>query len=169
MQTEQAAGAPAPESAGSAEENVVVRLGGCRYGLPVRAVAEVGRPPGLTRVPGLPDWVAGAANWRGRVLAVLDVRPLLSAEQAPLDRRGRMVVLSARSVQVGLLVEAVEGTLDVDPAQVEPPLASLPGRTASLLSGQLTDASGVAGPCGLLDLAALLGLADELPRVRRAG
>ncbi len=54
----------------------------------------------------------------------------------------------------------------VDAEQVEPPLASLPERTSSLLWGQLTDDE---GPCGLLDLAALFALADELPRSRRAG
>jgi purine-binding chemotaxis protein CheW len=148
----------------------VVRLGGCRYGLPMRSVAEVGRPPGLTRVPGLPEWVAGVANWRGRVLAVLDVRGLLGGALEPLDRRGRMVVLTAPhaagAVQAGLLVEDVEGTVVVDPERVEPALASLPERTASLLWGQLTDAE---GPCGLVDLTALLALSDELPRVRRAG
>jgi len=147
------------------QENVVVRLGGCRYGLPMASVAEVGRPPVLTRVPGLPEWVAGVANWRGRVLAVLDVRPLLGSGRAALDRRSRMVVLTRDGMQAGLLVEDVEGTVAVDAAQVEPPLASLPDRTASLLSGQLTDAQ---GPCGLVDLPALFALAGELPRARRA-
>jgi purine-binding chemotaxis protein CheW len=151
----------------SAQESVVVvRLGGCRYGLPMAAVAEVGRLPVLTRVPGLPDWVAGAANWRGRVLAVLDVRPLLGGSRGALDRRGRMVVLTRGGVSAGLLVEDVDGTRAVDPAQVEPPLASLPEGTAALLWGQLTDDD---GPCGLVDLAALFALPDELPRVRRAG
>ena len=150
----------------TAEECVVVRLAGSRYGLPMGSVAEVGRPPALTRVPGLPEWVAGAANWRGRVLAVLDVRVLLGGGREALDRRGRMVVLTRRAVQVGLLVEDVEGSLEVAPEQVEPVLASLPPRTASLLWGQLTDAD---GPCGLVDLSALFALADELPRVRRAG
>lgn len=147
-------------------ECVVVRLGGCRYGLPMRSVAEVGRPPGLTRVPGLPEWVAGVANWRGRVLAVLDVRPLLGGAREALDRRGRMAVLTSGGVTAGLLVEGVEGTLLVDPAQVELPLASLPERTASLLWGQVTDAE---GPCGLVDPPALFSLAAELPRARRAG
>lgn len=148
------------------EEHVVVRLGGCRYGLPMPSVAEVGRPPSLTRVPGLPDWVAGVANWRGRVLAVLDLRPLLQAERAPLDRRGRLVVLNRGGVTAGLLVEGVDGSVAVDPEQVEPALAHLHARTASLLTGQVTD---VDGPCGLVDLSAVFGLADELPRVRRAG
>jgi purine-binding chemotaxis protein CheW len=129
-------------------------------------VAEVGRPPGLTRVPGLPEWVAGVANWRGRVLAVLDVRPLLGAGRDALDRRGRMVVLTRRGVSIGLLVEDVAGSVVVDPERVEPPLASLPARTSSLLNGQVTDAE---GPCGLVDLGAVFALAQELPRARRAG
>jgi purine-binding chemotaxis protein CheW len=150
----------------STQEHVVVRLGGCRYGLAMPCVAEVGRPPGLTRVPGLPEWVAGVANWRGRVLAVLDVRGLLGGPPVtPVGRSGRMVVLTRDGVSVGLLVEAVEGALDVDLDDVEPALAHLPTRTASLLAGQMTDAD---GPWGLLDLSALFALADELPRARRA-
>ena len=148
------------------EEVVVVRLGGCRYAVPMPAVAEVGRPPGLTRVPGLPAWVAGVANWRGRVLAVLDLRPLLAAESAPLDRRGRLVVLSRDGVTAGMLTEGVEGTTDVDPEVLEPALAHLPETTGALLAGQITDAD---GPVGVLDLDAVFGLADSLPRPRRAG
>ena len=58
---------------------VMLRLGGARYAVGMSAVAEVGRLPKLTRVPGTPIWLAGVANWRGRILAVLDVRPLLGA------------------------------------------------------------------------------------------
>lgn len=154
------------EAHGPRDEVVVVRLGGCRYALPMPAVAEVGRPPGLTRVPGLPVWVAGVANWRGRVLAVLDLRPLLSAEPRALDRRGRLVVLTLSGVTVGLLVEAVEGTVLVDLEQVEPALAHLSAAAGALLAGQLTDAG---GPCGVMDLDAVFGLAAGLPRVRRSG
>lgn len=147
-------------------EVVIVRLGGCRYALPMPSVAEVGRPPALTRVPGLPNWVAGVANWRGRVLAVLDLRPLLSAETTALDRRGRLVVLTRQGVTAGLLTEGVEGTTDLDPEVLEPSLAHLPAVTGSLISGQVTD---VQGPVGILDLDAVFGLADTVARSRRAG
>ena len=147
-------------------ELVIVRLGGCRYALPMSSVAEVGRPPGLTRVPGLPGWVAGVANWRGRVLAVLDLRSLLAAETGPLDRRGRLVVLSHGGVRLGLLVESVAGGAELDPEAVEPALAHLPTSTGTLLSGQVTDAD---GPYGVVDLDAVLALAEQLPRARRAG
>jgi purine-binding chemotaxis protein CheW len=147
-------------------ELVVVRLGGCRYALPMASVAEVGRPPSLTRVPGLPAWVAGVANWRGRVLAVLDLRSLLAAPLDDLDRRGRLVVLQHEGVRVGLLVEGVAGGAELDPDSVEPALAHLPESTGNLLAGQVTDAE---GPYGVLDLGAVLALAETLPRARRAG
>jgi len=148
-----------------AEELVVVRLGGCRYALPMASVAEVGRPPSLTRVPGLPAFVAGVANWRGRVLAILDLRSLLAAGTGPLDRRGRLVVLQHAGVRVGLLVESVAGGAELDPEALEPALAHLPASTSSLLTGQVTDAD---GPYGVLDLDAVLALAQSLPRARRA-
>lgn len=147
-------------------EVVVVRLGGSRYALPMDCVAEVGRPPSLTRVPGVPAWLAGVANWRGRVLAVLDLRTLLAAPAGPLDRRARLVVLNRAGVPVGLLTEGVEGTHLLHDEQVEPSLAHLPAAAADLLVGQLTDEE---GPCGVLDLDAVFRLADALPRVRRAG
>jgi purine-binding chemotaxis protein CheW len=131
----------------------------------MEAVAEVGRPPGLTRVPGLPAWLAGVANWRGRVLAVLDVRPLLDAPTDELDRRGRLVVLHRSGVPVGLLTEGVEGTRELEPERVEAQLAHLPGTAADLLLGQVTDE---AGPLGVVDLEALYRLSDSLPRARRA-
>jgi chemotaxis signal transduction protein len=129
-------------------------------------VAEVGRPPSLTRVPGLPAFVAGVANWRGRVLAILDLRSLLAAETGPLDRRGRLVVLQHAGVRAGLLVESVAGGAELDPEALEPALAHLPSSTSSLLTGQVTDAE---GPYGVLDLDAVLALAQSLPRARRAG
>jgi purine-binding chemotaxis protein CheW len=152
-------------TAAAPEEVVVVRLGGSRYALPMSAVAEVGRPPGLTRVPGLPAWLAGVANWRGRVLAVIDLRPLLEAG-GELDKRARLVVLNRGGVPVGLLTEGVEGTELLDPERVEASLAHLPGTAAELLLGQVTDDQ---GPCGVVDLDAVYRLSESLPRARRAG
>jgi purine-binding chemotaxis protein CheW len=147
-------------------EVVVVRLGGSRYTLPMDCVAEVGRPPALTRVPSLPSWLAGVANWRGRVLAVIDLRPLLGTPHADLDRRARLVVLNRDGVPVGLLTEGVEGTLMLDEESIEPSLANLSDGASGMLAGQITDE---AGPCGVLDLEAVYRLADTLPRARRAG
>src|SRR5450432_2569310 len=144
---------------------VMLRLAGARYAVGMSAVAEVGRLPKLTRVPGTPVWLAGVANWRGRILAVLDVRPLMGAPITPTGSLGRLVVLTEDNVTVGLLTEGVQGVVDCDVERIEPPPMSLDPDTAGLLHGQFTEPT---GPIAVLDPAAVLGLRLRLPAQRRA-
>ncbi len=144
---------------------VTLRLGGARYGVGMSAVAEVGRLPVLTRIPGTPVWLAGAANWRGRILAVIDVRPLLEAPITPTGSLGRLVVLAQDGVTVGLLTEGVQGVVVCDGDQVEPPPMTLAAEAFALVLGQFAES---AGPIALLDPAALLNLRHQLPAPRKA-
>ncbi|MDQ6650856.1 MAG: chemotaxis protein CheW [Actinomycetota bacterium] len=160
------AASAATEQARSGEDVVVIRLVGGRYAVAMSAVVEVGRLPQVTRVPGLPTWLVGVANWRGRVLAVVDVRGLLGSALTPVSSSGRLLVLRRDGLVLGLVTEGVEAVSEALDETVEPALVTLPPAAAALLSGQLTDA---AGPLGILDLAAVFALADTLPRARRAG
>jgi len=148
--------------------HVVVRLGGGRFALPMDTVAEVGRMPGLTRVPGTPGWVAGVANWRGRILGVLDLRILLGVADQVVrgDGTTRLVVLNRAPVSVGLIAERVEGVLVVDAEALEPPLLTLPAEAGALLEGQVTDSD---GPVGVIDAGAVLAMRHRFGAVRRTG
>lgn len=152
------------ESAQAVHGAVVVRLGGTRYGVEMDAVAEVGRMPRLTRVPGVPVWMAGVANFRGRILPVVDLRPLLEAPQVSPGTAARLLVLSKDGTGLGLLTEGVEGTVDFAPDAVVAPPGTLSAEAAALLMGQLTDRR---GPLALLDVTAVFMLRDRLPRARR--
>lgn len=158
---------PAPVAADDAavdSDAVVVRLGTGRFAVSLASVAEVGRVPAVTRVPGTPGWVAGVANWRGRVLPILDLRSLLGATESPLRGDARLLVLGAEGVTVGLLVEAVEGTAVVA-ASAEPFPPTLSGAAAGLLAGQLPHPD---GPVAVLDVDAVLRMRESLPRGRRS-
>lgn len=144
---------------------VVMRLGGARYAVAMSAVGEVGRLPRLSRVPGTPAWLAGVANWRGRILAVLDIRPLLGAAMSPTGSLGRLVVLSDREVTVGLRTEGVHGVVECAPGRIAPPPSTLDVETSALLAGQFTEPL---GPIAVLDPAAVLNLRLRLPAPRRA-
>lgn len=157
------AAAPADDAAADADA-VVVLLGSGRFAVSLGSVAEVGRVPSVTRVPGTPGWVAGVANWRGRILPILDLRSLLGAAEVPLTASARLLVLTADGVSVGLLVEAVEGTAVVA-ASAEPFPATLAGSAARLLAGQLPHPD---GPVAVLDVDAVLRMRDSLPRGRRS-
>lgn len=141
---------------------IVVRLGAGKFAVDLASVAEVGRAPSVTRVPGLPAWLAGVANWRGRILPVLDLRPLLGADAVALGPAGRLIVLTDGGIAVGLFVDGVDGTTSL--TDVAPfPSASAPVGS-NLVSGQSPRED---GPLAVLDVASVMRLRESLPRGRR--
>lgn len=152
------------DGAALAGEAVVVRLGAGRFAVDLASVAEVGRVPAVTRIPGSPEWLAGVANWRGRLMPVLDLRGLLGAQRGPLGGSARLVVLVDDGVHAGVLVEAVDGTGALGERVEEFP-PSLAGPGATLLSGQVPRDD---GPVAVLDASAVLRLRELLPRARRS-
>ena len=152
-----------PDRAGDADA-VVVRLGDGRFAVGLHQVAEVGRVPVVTRVPGLPAWVAGVVNWRGRVLPALDLRALLGSDPTSHTTSARLVVLVSDDVTVGLLVDRVDG-MTVLGEDVAPFPAALPDAGAGLVRGQVPRPE---GPVAVLDVDAVLRLREALPRPRRS-
>jgi chemotaxis signal transduction protein len=128
----------------------------------MRSVAEVGRVPRVTRVPGVPPWIAGVSNWRGRILPVVDLRSLLGSADRGIDENARIVVAGDDTISVGLVVEAVDGVTDLPDGDLDPAPATVGHDAAELLAGQWTDEH---GPIGVLDVAAVLRLRTRLPQL----
>ena len=142
-------------------DHVVVRLGGGRYAVAAADVAEVVAVPHCTRVPGTPPWVVGVANWRGHVLPVIDLRPLLGVGAGPLPTSARLVVVSVEDVEVGLVTEAVTGLLEAgDDLRTTP--ATLTGDASDLVAGVAED--GTSGPVAVLSTRAVLALSARVSR-----
>jgi purine-binding chemotaxis protein CheW len=155
--------------AGPGGQVMLLGIGGSIYAMPVAAVREIVRLPAVTRVPGLPAFVTGLANVRGRVLAVLDLRPLLQL-QAP--RGERLVILdradatapiastaAGRGV-VGLIVDSALNLVALPEGGLEPLPPGVPSEAAAVLDG-ITVVDGV--PVAVLSPAGLLGLRSRLP------
>jgi purine-binding chemotaxis protein CheW len=145
-----------PEVTG--RDHVLVRLAGGRYALLATDVAEVVPIPTLTRLPRSPEWVAGAVNWRGHVLPVVDLRPVLGLATPPLPSSARLVVITAGDLEVGVVTEAVLGLLEV-PDPCPPAPAAVSAVAGPLVVGLVDDG---AGPAVVLDTGALLGLRHRL-------
>jgi purine-binding chemotaxis protein CheW len=151
----------------AAADVMLVEVGGSSYALPVAALREIVRLPPVTRVPGLPAFVAGLANVRGRVLAVIDLRPLLRLD-AP--RGDRLVILDgtgagdaspgngARAI-VGLVVDAARDLVQLPEGGLEPLPPGVPAEASSVLDG-ITVIDGT--PVAVLSPAGLLGLRRHL-------
>lgn len=150
---------------GTGPELLLLACGDGIVAVPLSRVAEVGRVPRLTRLPGVPPFVAGLANWRGSVTTVLSLPALLGtatgSSVGPVGPRAaaRLVVVRQDGWTVALLADGVVG-LAPDAGEPQPLPPGLPPDVAAVLRGQ---AVVPAGPAALLDLAALPGLRERLP------
>jgi chemotaxis signal transduction protein len=168
LTTTEPVGAATPDDtlATPAAGGILLRLGGSRYVVAMADVAEVIPVPEVTRIPGAPVWLTGVGNWRGRMLAVLDIRSLLGAATTPLSTSARLVVLRSGLITAAVVAEAVPGVYDVSMDHPAPAPPTLSADAARLVTGQVEDEL---GPIGVLDLEAVLGLRDRVDRRRHGG
>jgi purine-binding chemotaxis protein CheW len=99
--------------------HVVFRVGSERYALPLASVREVVVPqPPFARVPRASEAVRGVMNLRGRVVAVVDLAPLVGLPPQPLEAaRGHVLVLDQGKRALGVLVGGVLGVEAVAPPE----------------------------------------------------
>jgi len=143
---------------------VILRFSGARYAIDMADVAEVVPVPVMTRIPGSPAWLSGVVNWRGRVLPVVDLRPLVGAPLSPLPTSARLVVVAQDDIEVGLVADMVPGLLSCQPNDIEPIPATVATGIAPLIEGVVD----VDGPVALLATEAVLRLREQLPAARRS-
>ncbi len=88
-----------------------------RFALPLQAVREVVLPqPPFARVPRTSDAVRGVMNLRGRVVAVVDLAPLVGLGPQPLEAgAGQVLVLDHDRRALGLLIGGVLGVEPLAP------------------------------------------------------
>ena len=89
------------------EEMVFFRLGDSGYGVPARAVREIRPLNDITPLPTTPSFVLGLANVRGRLITVVDLRPLLHVDPRPPANDAFLLRMHAGDVEIGLLADSV--------------------------------------------------------------
>jgi purine-binding chemotaxis protein CheW len=133
------AAAETPGEVPARVRQVVFRAGGERFALPLEAVREVVVPqPPYARVPRAPAAVRGAMNLRGRVVAVVELAPIVGLPADVLaPGQGNVIVLDREKRGLGVLVAGVLGVEAVEPPRAEP-------REAAALARGVVEARGMA-------------------------
>jgi purine-binding chemotaxis protein CheW len=120
------------------EATLIFQIGDGRYGVSARLVREVQPLAGYTPLPGTPPFVLGLINLRGRLLAALDIRPLLGSAVA-LPRAGAaLLIVGAGGRQVGLLADEVI-EIRRRATRLSPVLASAEGQDNAWVRGLDSD------------------------------
>jgi purine-binding chemotaxis protein CheW len=103
-------------------ELVTFALASERYALESRYVVEVLRLADLALLPGAQPPVIGVTAWRGGLLTILDLRPLLGVANEALNDLGRVIVLGESHAVLGILADAVQDLIGVAASAIrEPP------------------------------------------------
>jgi purine-binding chemotaxis protein CheW len=138
-----AASLPAPAQARAC----LVKLGSTLYAVEVRYAREVVVFDEYTQVPLAPPHLIGVANLRGRILPLVDLRPLLGLEPARATRGAKALVVERDQLTAAFLIDDVVGL-----EQLEGVTAPEPGE-GEFTAGRLERS---AGPAMLLDISRIL-------------
>lgn len=144
-----------PDHAASATVDTVevlaFELGGARYAVETSHVLHACAWSPLTALPGLPNHVAGIVAFRGRVLAVLDLRALLALPVTRLAEPAAFIILQDRTMEFALLADAIAGVMHYPRASLSAKLPGLGSLRAGYLLGVAPDRTAI------LDGSRLLG------------
>jgi purine-binding chemotaxis protein CheW len=117
---------------------ITFQLGEQVLGIDIMAIREIRAWSPATPLPNVPAYVRGVVNLRGVVLPVLDLRHRIGwGETDPTARHVIIVVRIADQLQ-GLIVDAVNDIVAINPDEIQPLPSMGDGGSPSFLEGLVT-------------------------------
>ncbi len=89
-------------------------LGEEKYGLNILKVRElISFPEGLTRIPGVPDYIIGMFNLRGLVIPVMDLRAKFKMSGEERHEFSVIIIVEVENKHIGITVDSVSDVIFV--------------------------------------------------------
>ena len=105
---------------------------GLQYALDADYVHEIIMTNNITRVPRIPDYIAGIINLRGQIIPIMDIRLRMGRSKTEFTEETCVIVSIIGDVQIGILVDNVYKMIDIKESQIStPPL----NRNQDLVNG----------------------------------
>ncbi len=67
----------------------------------------------LTPIPGAPSHIPGVINNKGEIIAVVNLKKLLSLPEKGLTDMNKIIITGDESIKIGLIADSINGTYDV--------------------------------------------------------
>lgn len=93
-------------------------IGDSVYGLPLTHVIEIIGNLRATRVPGIPHYIKGIINLRGKIVPVIDARLKMDIEEIEYDDRTCIIIVNWNESLIGLIVDSVDEVLNFSDEQL---------------------------------------------------
>ncbi|MEG4126799.1 chemotaxis protein CheW [Microcoleus sp. Pol14D5] len=95
-------------------ECITFGIAGERFGIDIMAVREIRAWSPVTRLPSVPDYVAGVVNLRGSVLPVIDLAARLGWAPTDANPRNPVIVIEHKGELRGLIVHDVADIVTIE-------------------------------------------------------
>ncbi len=93
------------------------------FGLGILHIKEIIEFESVTHVPMMPEYIPGVINLRGNVVPVIDLNHRFYRKKADFGRKTCIIItevaMEKESIDVGLLVDAVNEVVDIPPNLIE--------------------------------------------------
>lgn len=144
-------GVPTNTTANDEMENMYLNfnVGNETYGIEIRYVLQIIGMQDINEMPEMPPDMKGFINLRGNVVPVVSMRLRFGKPEEEYTDRTCIIVVLVGEQEIGLVVDAIQETLTIEPENISPPpsmvsvspyiegVARLPDdRTAILLHAQ---------------------------------
>ena len=93
-------------------------LKGEEYGIEILKVREIIGKMAITPVPRTPDFMRGVINLRGTIIPVVDLRLKFNMDSSHIED-GCIIVVEARGLQMGIVVDKVSEVRDIKAEDIE--------------------------------------------------
>lgn len=85
------------------------------YGIEIQYVTEIIGMQPITVVPGVPEFIKGVINIRGKVVPIISIRHKINQPEIPYDEKTCIIVVELDELTVGLIVDRVREITTVLP------------------------------------------------------
>lgn len=72
----------------------------------------------ITVVPGVPEYIRGIINLRGKIVAVMDMRKRFNKTEVAYSERTSIIIIEIEDLEVGLIVDKVVDVISIKDEQV---------------------------------------------------
>lgn len=110
-----------------------------RYAVAGNFVREVMPLTEITPIPGVPPFIMGVINMRGKIVSLLNLKIKFNLKERGLTDFNKVIILRNETMEFGIVADSIAGTRSIPLDSISPPPLTLDKIAAELVIGISTD------------------------------
>ncbi len=109
------------------------------YGIESQYINEVYPLKDYTSLPGVPSFVFGVMNVKGRIISVIDIKRFFNMSDKGISDLNKVVIIKDENMEFGILADMIVGVREIGCDEIGEPLPTLTGIREDYLKGVTPD------------------------------